>query len=82
MINQDAFAKLLKKSQALINYVDTFILKNESNKIGDVNRVGQYNMKRMDMYEHLCYAARILQTLLSVLPKKNSQCIRSQNREH
>lgn len=40
VINQDAFAKLLKKSQALVNYVDTFILKNESSKISDVNTVG------------------------------------------
>ena len=55
MINQDAFAELLKKSQALINYINTFIFKNESHKISDVDRVGQYNMEKMDMYEQICY---------------------------
>ena len=70
VIDKDAFAKLLKKSEVLINYFDTFILKKQSQKIRNVHLVGQYNMDKMDLYEHLCYATGILHTMLSVLPKK------------
>ena len=51
-INQDSFEKLLKKSQDLINFLDTFILKNDSHKRSDVILLGQYNIEKIDLYEN------------------------------
>ena len=70
VVSPDAFTKLLKKSQALVDYVDSFVLKKDSDKIGDVEMVGQYDMNKMDLYGCLCYATGMLQTLVTALPKK------------
>ena len=60
----DTFMNLLKKSRALVDYVDLFVLESESDKVVQVQFLNDCSeLKRY--YGHLCYATGILNTIVT-----------------
>ena len=60
----ETFADALKKSEALVNYFNSFILKQKSDKITEVTTIGRYPQPRMKKYYgHLCFAVGLLNTI-------------------
>ncbi len=62
----DTFMNLIKKSMALVDYVDLFVLESESDKVVQVQFLGDYNCTNLKRYYgHLCYATGILNTIVT-----------------
>ena len=60
------FMNLLKKSRALVDYVDHFVLESDSDKIVQVRLIGEYNCCELKRYYgHLRYATGILNTIVT-----------------
>ena len=69
VVNSEEFAELIRKSKALVNYTDCFVLNDPSDKMTEIYRIDE-QIQYMDPYHALCYVTGILDTIVSTLPKR------------
>ena len=69
IINPRILEQLLTKAQALVAYVDAFVLEDANDKVEYVKLLGDYEEKRgndrNDYYDYLCYATGLFNTILT-----------------
>ena len=69
VVNSEEFAELIRKSKALVNYTDCFVLNDPSDKMTEIDVIDE-EIQYMDPYHALCYVTGILDTIVSTLPKR------------
>ena len=64
--NPETFPNVLKKSDALVNYFDSFVLKQESDKITEIKLIGSHSQPQLKKYYgHLCFATGLLNGIVT-----------------